>query len=139
MRARTTVHPLAARLIALALAVVTLVPAALGGARFVYCAPMQRAMLHACCPSERGHAPARHDVLDAPCCETRALSSLPTGDPPRAMVPDVPPSPRVLLWTIAAMFPPEVAWPTAQRPSRERRARAGPEAPLYVLHRVWRC
>lgn len=108
-----------------------LIPAALGGLTYVWCAPMARALMHTCCPaaSHASHAPS----VEVPCCEGQRVA-------PLAMFnADVAPP----LWVGAALF---VQASSPSRCVRRRlepppwalgalRARAGPSPPLYLLHR----
>lgn len=110
-----------------------LVPAALGGLTYVWCAPMARALIHACCPAA-SHA-SRGPSVEAPCCEGQRVA-------PLAMFnADVAPP----LWVGAALFVSLIALavlyavgseaPPAWALGRALRARAGPSPPLYLLHR----
>lgn len=118
--------------VALALALAVLVPAAFGGLGFVWCAPMGRAMARSCCPATRhAHAPP---AVEQPCCEGHRVASLPAFRSDLAHDPWVAPPPLVALLALAWLF--AVASPLRDtlRGARVRRARDGPSPPLYLLH-----
>lgn len=132
---RATPLTAARRALAAALALAVFAVSLVGGARFVWCAPMARAMAHSCCPSTHAAGERPAPAVEPQCCEARRLASLPltTFD----LAPDlaVPPPlavglvvfALVLLTALAPRAPPRV------RP-RLARARAGPRAPLYLRH-----
>ncbi len=93
MRPRRHESPPRAALRALALALAALavvLPSLFGGAGYVWCEGMHRAMLRPCCPEERpvpGHA-----SIDQPCCDERAVAGMPTVPLPGLPLPLPPPS-----------------------------------------------
>lgn len=120
------------RVLALGLAVLAVVlPSVFGGAAYVWCEGMRRAMVRPCCP-ESHHERSRAS-LDQPCCEDRHVAGMPTTDLPQG--PGFVPPPVTLalamcLWLLALRrWPPRL--PT---PRGAPRTRAGPAPPLYRLH-----
>ncbi len=121
---------------ALVVAMVTLsvlIPAAFGGLTYVWCAPMERALLHTCCPASSHHA--REAAVEQLCCEAQRVAPLASfsADAP----PDlwVAPAPLVCLLALAVLFAVGSDPPPAWTRMRARLARAGPSPPLYLLHR----
>lgn len=121
------------RTVALLAALLAVVwPSVLGGARYVWCEGMSRAMLHACCPEE--HPDPAHAAIDQPCCEDRLVSAMPDTD--RGYGVDGLVAPPVVLLVAMAV------WLLAMRrrapalavPRGRTFARAGPEPPRYLLH-----
>jgi hypothetical protein len=127
------------------LACLLLLASVLGGLPYVWCVPMARAQLSCCCQGHRvvtaEHAPGEgdHPAFEAACCEGRRLGRMPTS--PAALYHDVWIAPAVLV----AVLPLELLFPLDGAPLdrhafvRAQRPRAGPEPPLFVLHRVYRC
>ncbi len=115
------------------LALPVIIPAALGGLTYVWCVPMERALLHTCCSSSEGHA--REPSFEQPCCEGQRvapLASFSTHAPP---MPWVAPPPLVCLLALAVVFAAGSEPPPAWARLRPRLARAGPSPPLYLLKR----
>lgn len=110
-----------------------LLSATLGGARYVWCVPMHRAMVHACCPA--GDAHDHHAAVDDPsCCEGRRFAPAAPTVLPELPLPALPPP---LVAAVLAFALVCLALLGAPRP-RPRVvlafARAGPPRRLYLTH-----
>ncbi|MCS6797184.1 MAG: hypothetical protein NZ898_01415 [Myxococcota bacterium] len=102
---------------------------AVGGARFVWCEPMQRALLRCCCPK----APAQEEcpAVARSCCVEQRLASLPRARGGDVVDRLVAPAPR-----LAHAL--EATWPDpAEASTRPPRARARARAPDE--RRIERC
>ncbi len=133
-RRHATVETRLRRALVVALvALSVLIPAALGGLTYVWCAPMERALLHTCCPASSHHT--REAVIEQLCCEAQRvapLASFSADSPPDLWVA---PAPLVCLLALAVLFAVGSEAPPARTTMRARLARAGPSPPLYLLHR----
>ncbi len=112
-----------------------LVPAAVGGLSFVWCAPMARALLHTCCPAS---AQDHGAVLEAPCCEGQRVATLASFRLDAPPAPWVPPPMLVALIALAVLYAAGAVAPGIPWRRRATRARAGPSPPLFLLHRSLR-
>ncbi|MFO0630255.1 MAG: hypothetical protein U0325_32160 [Polyangiales bacterium] len=134
MRPRRPLIASRAALRALALALATLavaLPSLFGGAAYVWCEGMHRAMVRPCCPETRPD-PA-HAAIDQPCCDERAVAGMPTVPLPELPLPVAPPLALFVAMTVWLMVMRREA--PARPPRRgHRRTRAGPAPPLYQLH-----
>lgn len=119
----------------------------LGGQAYVWCEPMQRAMLRPCCPQEGGgqhrHADEGRpeDRVDAPpCCQVRRIEPGAPSTPFPHAVPPAVPAGWVALLPLPGDRTPERA-PAVVRKVRGRAhpARAGPRVALHALHCVYLC
>ncbi|HKO90984.1 MAG TPA: hypothetical protein VJU61_07530 [Polyangiaceae bacterium] len=115
----------------LALSLVT--SAAFGGAFYLWCIPMARAMSECCChggSAEHGarveQPDASHASVEAPCCETRALGKLAAASGPSAEANRVSPPSWVL---VPAALAPVLESPRRLALSSSQPARAGPPPP----------
>lgn len=107
-------------------------PSVLGGARYVWCEGMSRAMLHACCPEE--HPDPGHAAIDQPCCEDRSVTAMPVTHLGHGVDGLVAP-PVILFFAMALWFLVMRRRATARPAPRGRTfARAGPEPPRFLLH-----
>jgi len=122
------------RPLVLVLSLAFLASAALGGTVFVWCAPMARAMLHACCPSTAPH----EAVIASPCCEGHQIAALPDGTTGTTVDVWIPPAPLVAVIALALLY--TTAMSSVSTPLRLRMhpARAGPHVPLFLRHRTLR-
>lgn len=127
-------------LLAFALLVAVLLPAALGGLSFVWCAPLRQVHRTCCCRAAQaaleqeaanGHRAA--SSVGAACCEGHRVDSLPPSHgafEPGAWVPPPPlvrlPPPELPRDRLASIDP--CAHPRAHP------TRAGPAEPLFALH-----
>jgi hypothetical protein len=140
-RSLRSAQTLSRRLAVFALALAVLVASAAGGVRFQWCTMAARAQLHCCCPPPAGPVAAQRRattaaVSAASCCEGRSVESLPPATA-RADSPD-----RVAAAPLVAILP-IVLWLAHAHPghdeppaiARANLPRAGPEPPLYDLHR----
>lgn len=134
MRPCRSTSPSRAALRALALALATLavaLPSLFGGAGYVWCEGMHRAMVRPCCPEARPD-PA-HPSLDQPCCDERAVAGMPTVPLPDLPAPLPPPLALFVAMTVWLLAMRRDA-PARLSPRGHRRTRAGPAPPLYRLH-----
>lgn len=134
MRPRRHESPPRAALRALALALAALavvLPSVFGGAGYVWCEGMHRAMVRPCCPEERPD-PA-HASIDQPCCDERAVAGMPTVPLPDLPLPLPPPLALFVAMTVWLLVMRRDA-PSLAAPRGHRRTRAGPAPPLYRLH-----
>lgn len=107
-------------------------PSVLGGARYVWCEGMSRAMLHACCPEE--HPDPAHAAIDQPCCEDRFVSAMPATSLGHGVDGLVAP-PAVLFFAMAVwLLAMRRRAPALAVPRGRTLARAGPEPPLFLVH-----
>lgn len=72
----------------------------LGGAVYVWCAPMARAMLHACCPSDH----ASEGAIEQPCCEAHRVDAMPSFAAGYVPTPWVAPPPLVAVIALALLY-----------------------------------
>jgi hypothetical protein len=117
--------------IACVLLITVLIPSLFGGLTYVWCAPMERAMLRSCCPSSH----AREHVVEQPCCESQRVNALAAFSLDVAPTPWIAPLPFVALLALAWLFGAGLAPKPAYALAYARRARAGPAPPLFLLHR----
>ena len=138
-RLRALSRPLAIALLALCLAVAS----GFGGISYTLCLGTGRVHLTSCCPAATGgHVAraARQSEAIRPlrvCCEGHRVDSLPRTQNALSNQLVVMPAALVATLSLEEMF--DRGSPPAD--SRTRRAwhpvRAGPESPLYALHRVY--
>jgi hypothetical protein len=98
---------------------------AVGGRAYLWCAPMEQARLHCCCPVDED----LEDVarIARACCEPRALGELPDGTGPRVAGVDLvlaPPTEPRASWTAPALA--ELRLTLAVVPPRPREIRPPP-------------
>jgi hypothetical protein len=117
-----------------------------GGMPYLWCVPMARARLACCCPARspavhaesaaHAQAPsARAAVVARSCCEGRRVAALPATNVALHADVSVPPPGLVALLPLALLLAVDGA-PTDQHlRAYGRQARAGPEPPLFELHR----
>jgi hypothetical protein len=120
-------------LVVLLITLSVIVPAALGGLSYVWCAPMARALLRSCCPAAEQH---HHGAsIEQPCCESQRVAHLATFASHAPFDPWIGPAPLVCLLALAVLFAVGSEPPLARVRLRARQARAGPAPPLYLLNR----
>lgn len=115
-------------------AALTLVVGATSGLAYLWCAPMQEARSHCCCPAPTREE-AAHDRVEMQCCELRHTATLASGtlDP---HVTHVAPPALVAVLPLADAFRAPILVPTSRREAR-REARAGPRTRPHALHSVY--
>lgn len=119
-------------LVALVALLAVALPSALGGAVYVWCEGMQRAMVRPCCPES--HGDAAHPSLDQPCCDERVVSALPVTALTQGLDGLVAP-PLVVFFAMAVwLFAMRRRAPQTPPPRGRTQARAGPEPPRFLLH-----
>lgn len=134
---RPTVTPTTRVRRALVVAMVALsvlIPAVFGGLTYVWCAPMERALLHTCCPASSHHG--REASVEQLCCEAQRVAPLASFSMDAAPDLWVAPAPLVCLLALAVLFAVGSDPPPPWTRMRARLARAGPAPPLYLLHRA---
>lgn len=122
------------RALAVIVAVATLFVGASSGLGYLWCAPMQQARAHCCCPAP-SREEAAHDRIGVQCCELRELGTLASGvthAPDRAVFD----SPLVAILPLEDVFRAPVLVSTVRR-SDPRAARAGPRLRPHALHSVY--
>lgn len=125
---------MAVRAIAAIAAMATLFVGASSGLDYLWCAPMQQARTHCCCPAP-SHEEAAHDRIGVQCCETRHLGTLASGvtqAPDRAVLG----APLVAILPLEDVFRAPVLVSALDR-SEPREARAGPRLRPHALHSVY--
>lgn len=120
-------------LAAVVTAVAMLTLGVFGGMTYLWCAPMQEARLHCCCPEEEGDA--TQEMVRRECCEARVVANLPAGaaaDP--SPTPLVAPPALDLTWLAAldVLLPADDGVAVRGR----ERARAGPRLRLHRRYSV---
>ncbi len=128
-------------LAAVALALVVLVSAALGGLPYIWCVPMAQAQLTCCChhPVTPAHADAAHGtaVVDAGCCEGRRIGSLPVVNLALRADATVPPGPLATWLPVVLALCSQASSVEMYPPRRLLQPRAGPAPPLFELYRSY--
>lgn len=109
-------------------ALAVLLSTTLGGAVFVWCAPMARAMLHACCPPE--HATER--TFEQPCCEAHRVDAMPSFAAGYVPVPWIAPPPLVAVIALALLYGVTSLRAPARRVVRAHPPRAGPGTKRFL-------
>lgn len=108
--------------------------ATLGGARYVWCVPMHRAMVHACCPPSGAHHDAPTAVDDPSCCEGRQFTAMTATPLPELPLHALVASPVVTALAFALVCL-ALAGAARPRPVAVRAfARAGPRRRIYLTH-----
>lgn len=133
-RLRTRCQRVAVHALATIVAVATLFVGASSGLDYLWCAPMEQARAHCCCPAPTREE-AAHDRIGVQCCEVKALGTLASGvTHTRDRV--VFDSPLVAILPLAQVFDAPV-FVSAIRRAEPREARAGPRQRPHALHSVY--
>lgn len=125
----------ALRICALVTAAATLALASVAGLGFLWCAPMEEARLHCCCPA--GDAEER-DVLERHCCERREAADMPSARLAAAF--DLGAHPPAPLPAVVLLEPRPITQHTPALRSGPRpisRARGSPERRLHAVCSVY--
>lgn len=116
-----------------------LIATLLGGFAFVWCAPMQRAMVRSCCPAPHADEATRGaPALDQPCCEDRRLASLPTLDLASPLDLGVLPPALVAVISLALWFSARGMKPIPRSAFAMVRARGPPGRRRHLVLSVFR-
>ena len=125
---------MSARALATVVAVATLFVGASSGLSYLWCAPMQQARAHCCCPAPSAEE-AAHDRVGIQCCERRDIGTLASGVT-HVSSHAVVPTPLVAILPLEDVFRAPVLASTVGRSDR-REARAGPRQRPHALHSVY--
>lgn len=121
------------RPIALLLALVAIaVPSIFGGATYVWCEGMARAMVRPCCPETHDHP--GYPALSQPCCDDRVVAAMPSTDLAHGIGGLVAPPMLVVVAMAVLLLAMRRTAPGASAPRGRAFARAGPAPPLFLVH-----
>ena len=115
-------------------AVAVLVAGASSGLDYLWCAPMQQARTHCCCPAPTPEE-AAHDSIGVQCCELRHVGTLASGVT-SSVDHAVIASPLIAVLPLADVFRAPVLVPELRR-TEPREARAGPGRRRHAVHSVY--
>lgn len=121
--------------VALAVALTTLVLSASSGLGYVWCAPMQQARTHCCCPTPTAEERAT-DRFQVSCCERRELGAMPSGTSGALAHHVIVAAPCTGVVSLEVAFAAPTLAIDAPRTS-EHEARAGPGQRTHARHSVY--
>ncbi len=104
------------------------------GLGYLWCAPMQEARSHCCCPAPSPEE-AAHDRIGVQCCELRHMGTLASGVT-HGVDHAVIASPLLAILPLADLFRAPVLAPSVL-PGHAREARAGPGRRPHAIHSVY--